>query len=89
MIISKDNIETNYLDCFTEYFQGEEESAMACAYEIGRNANTMGMGILELVTIHHRTLDIMLQKTKTKNDILRTTHAAQRLFSESLAIYSL
>ena len=89
MIISKENIAANYLDCFTDYFHGQEESAMACAYEIGRNANTMGIGILELVTIHHQTLDIMLQKAKTKDDILRTTHAAQRLFSESLASYEM
>jgi PAS domain S-box-containing protein len=89
MTIRKDNVETNYLSCFREYFQGKEESAMACAYEIGRNANIMGIGILELVTIHYHALDIMLQKAQTKDDILRTTHAAQRLFSESLASYEM
>ena len=89
MIISKDNIDANYISCFTDYFHGDEESAMACAYEIGRNANTMGIGILELATIHRRTLDVMLRKAKTKADILRTLNVAQQLLSESLASYEM
>ena len=89
MIISKDNIDASYLSCFTDYFQGDEESAMACAYEIGRTANTMGIGILELATIHRRSLDVMLQKAKTKSDILRTLNVAQKLLSESLASYEM
>ena len=89
MIISKDNIDANYISCFTDYFHGDEESAMACAYEIGRNANTMGIGILELATIHRRTLDVMLRKVKTKADILRTLNVAQQLLSESLASYEM
>ena len=89
MIISKDNIDANYISCFTDYFHGDEESARACAYEIGRTANTMGIGILELATIHHRSLDVMLQKAKTKADILRTLNVAQQLLSESLASYEM
>ena len=89
MIISKDNIDANYISCFTDYFHGDEESARACAYEIGRNANTMGIGILELATIHRRTLDVMLRKVKTKADILRTLNVAQQLLSESLASYEM
>jgi PAS domain-containing protein len=89
MIIRKGNINTNYLACFTEYFRGNEESAMACAYEIGRNANTLGIGILELLTTYHHALNVMLHKAKTKKDILRTTNVAQQLFSESLASYEM
>ncbi|HEX7474685.1 MAG TPA: ATP-binding protein [Dehalococcoidales bacterium] len=89
MKIREDTIEAQYLACFSEYLNGTEESALACAYEIGRQANAGGIGILEFLAIHHRVLETVINQQQNKADILRTTRIAHYLFSESLASFEM
>lgn len=83
------DIDTQYLSCLRDYLNGEEESGLACAYEVGRLANAKGMGILDLLSIHQRALDSALGQVKEQEDFLQTTRIANRLLSESLASFEM
>ena len=89
MNVKSETMEDQYLSCLMEYLKGEEEAALACAYEIGRQANTKDLSMLELLSIHQYALDYILQKTKTRSSILNVTSVANRLLAESLASFEM
>ncbi len=83
------SLEARYRSYLAEYLNGEEDAALAHAYELGRSFNMTGAGILELMDVHQHAVSAALEKTRRRDDIARVTQAAHRLLTESLASFEL
>jgi PAS domain S-box-containing protein len=53
---SRDELARAYATALQAYVSGAGESALVRAYELGRQASSAGMGVLELALIHHQAL---------------------------------
>lgn len=89
MSISAGPLEYQYLSCLRAYLRGEEEQSLAHAYDVGRKANAEGRGILGLLAVHQRALDVALHEAMTRTDASRATDAAHCLLYESLASFEM
>ncbi len=89
MNIEPGSIEDRYLSCLMDYLKGEEESALTCAYELGRLANIQDLSMLELLSAHQSALDSAIRTIKTRSEILHITRIAHRVLAESLASYEM
>ncbi len=52
----EDGYLNDYRDALHRYLDGAGEAALSSAYEIGRRALAGGLGILDMVTLHHRAV---------------------------------
>jgi signal transduction histidine kinase len=75
-----------YAALLEEYLAGGGEAALRQAYETGRAAIADGLGVLEISTMHHDALAIVLQDGSTLN---RRLQLAEELFAESLSPYEM
>lgn len=86
----------NYRTAFLRYLPGREEPPLAVAYELGREALTGGVSVLDLVRIHHEVLAETLAATASDEvpdvidaaadflaEVLAATEMAQRSLRES------
>ena len=46
----------NYAAAFTRFLIHRDEAALAAAYELGRHGLESGIGLLDVVAIHHRVV---------------------------------
>lgn len=86
----------NYRTAFLRYLPGRREPALAVAYELGREALTGGVSLLDLVRVHHEVLADTLAATAPDEvpdvidaaadflaEVLGATDMAQRSLRES------
>ncbi len=83
------SFENQYSACLSEFLNGEEEAALACAYEIGRLANVQDVSMLELLAAHQSAVERAIQTSKTPGEILDVTRSASRMLAESLASFEM
>ena len=57
-------IQEQYASSLLEYLRTGGEAARARAYEIGRQALSQGLGILEMASIHHQAVQAARQATE-------------------------
>jgi hypothetical protein len=81
-------LEQDYRAAFTGYLSRREEPPLAKAYEIGRTALETGIGILELVRIHHDVFSQLLAETRP-DDMPSLSVAASEFLLETLAPFDM
>jgi hypothetical protein len=81
-------LEQDYRAAFTGYVSRREETPLARGYEIGRAALATGVGILELVRIHHVVFCECLGETRSA-DVPEMSSAASEFLLEALAPFDL
>jgi signal transduction histidine kinase len=58
-----DSYAKDYREALDRYMNGAGEAALSSAYEIGRKALAGGLGILDLITLHERSVASILPRT--------------------------
>jgi GAF domain-containing protein len=74
---------------FEAFLEGESESALRGAYELGRDAVARDIGLLELAQIHHDVLQAELVSVSETDACERMTQAAATFLLEALAAYEM
>jgi len=83
-----DALTRNYRAAFLRYLPRREEIALNRGYELGRDAVTAGISILDLARIHHEILLEVLSDTRAE-DVSSVAAAASEFFVEVLATYDM
>lgn len=89
MISSAYALEQNYASALREYLTSTQEAALMCAYELGRRATEVGLGVLDMAAAHHDALTHVLEQSTTPQEILQTIKAASEFFAESLGPFEM
>ena len=87
MTSTDQHLEHDYRDGLTAYLDDPGEHQLERAYEFGRNALTSGLGLLEVVELHMRTVEPFItggRHTTSTNDLMRRQGQFLR---ETLASY--
>jgi signal transduction histidine kinase len=71
------------------YLSGPAEPALASAHELGRQALTDGLGVLEMVTAHSGALAAELKKSPANEERARILDAAEKVFVETLSPFEM
>jgi signal transduction histidine kinase/CheY-like chemotaxis protein len=71
------------------YLAGAEEAARLQAYEVGRDAMTAGIGILQMVSEHQEALAVLLSHSWTPDDSIRVIKASEELVAECLGPFEM
>jgi PAS domain S-box-containing protein len=75
-----------YASALRAYVSGGGEESLMRAYELGRDAATLGTGLLELATIHH---DALLDLAPTGSDGRPSVRMAAQFLAESLSPFEM
>ena len=78
-----------YLPTLIAYLDGAGESALQCAYEIGRTALGAGVGVVDLARIHHAALEEVLVGVSSPEAATRTLRAAAAFFAETTSPFEM
>ena len=78
----------NYRTTFLRYLPRREEAALAVAYELGRDAVTSGVSLLDLARIHHEVLADVLGDVGG-DEVPDVALAASEFFLEAIATYDM
>src|SRR5690348_8550467 len=81
--------EKQYLSALEAYLQQGGEEARQEAYGLGRRALAGGLGILDMVAIHHRTAALILSRMKTPEESLDAMETACEFLAESMAPFEM
>jgi len=82
-------IAQQYAASLQEYLTGGGEAALHHAYELGRNALNHGVGLLDMITLHHGTLKTLLRSTAIPQHALAMTTSAELFLLESLSPFEM
>jgi serine phosphatase RsbU (regulator of sigma subunit)/anti-sigma regulatory factor (Ser/Thr protein kinase) len=77
-----------YAEAFRSYLDGGGETGLESAYELGREAVTGGLSLLELAGVHHDVLAGCIEKAPP-SDVDRVAHAGRSFFVESLSTFEM
>jgi len=66
------------------YLVLQQETALQHAYELGRQAISCGLGLLDMVRLHQQALAACLARPLSPSEIARTLQAAEVFFLETL-----
>ena len=83
-----EDLTRDYRAAFLRYLPRQEEAALRTGYELGRQAVTEGISILELVRLHHDVLLEVLLDTSS-DELARVTTSASEFFLEVVATYDM
>ena len=84
MTTDLDAFRTGYAEAFRSYLAGGGETGLESAYELGREAVTGELSLLELARIHHQVLASFIQSAPPE-DLERIAKAASAFFREALS----
>ena len=83
-----DRLERTYRTTFLRFLPGRDETALHLAYQLGRQAITGGLSLLDLVQIHHRVLIEVLGSTSS-SEVDTVVDAASDFLVEVLASHEI
>lgn len=87
---SEQKLASRYAQALQEYLGGAGETALRQAYELGREAMTQGLGVLDLVAIHDEAAKAVVRNNKTTPEIaLRQINAMHSFLMESLSPFEI
>jgi signal transduction histidine kinase len=72
-----------------EYLTGGGEAALHRAYELGRDALNQGVGLLDMIALHHEALRSLLRSASLSQHALETTTSADLFLLESLSPFEM
>ena len=79
----------NYRPPFLSYLVRGDEAGLRAAYELGRQALSLEVGLLGLVTVHNEVFLEVLAAERTAESALRTARAASAFLVEALASFEM
>lgn len=82
-------ITERYTAGLQEYLIGGGEAALQRAYELGRDALNQGVGLLDMITVHHNALRTVFQSNAIPQQALDTTLSAELFLLESLSPFEM
>lgn len=82
-------IAEQYTTGLQEYLTGGGEAALQRAYELGRDALNHGVGLLDMITLHHNALGTVLRSTPILQQTLEMMTAAELFLLESLSPFEM
>jgi signal transduction histidine kinase len=78
-----------YAEALREYLAGAGEAALQRAYELGRQAIADGIGVVDLVALHHEALKEIQGTLPSGDQGLRTLEAAGTFLGECLSSFEM
>lgn len=78
-----------YKQVLQDYLAHGGEEALHDAYEFGRQALDVGMGLLDLINIHQAALAAVLEENLSSNDVARRIDTAGRFLVEILSPFEM
>jgi signal transduction histidine kinase len=82
-------LEEQYLKGLRDYLSGAGEDALGRAYELGRTALAEGKSILDVLSLHHKALQAVLQASRDSHEAARRTLVAEAFVAEVLSPYEM
>jgi hypothetical protein len=76
----------NYAAAFARYLFHRDEAALSAAYELGRHALATGVGLLEVVQVHHQVVMEVPPGTEGPQEL---AEAAETFLVEVLASFEM
>ena len=86
---TRDELAEQYRRALRDYLDDAGETALARAYELGRNAVVDGLGVLEMAALHHEALRASVLRLAAFEDRAKAAEAAQRFLMESLSPFEM
>lgn len=86
--MTDEGVRRNYRAAFLRYLARHEEAALHAGYEIGRTGLEAGLGLLELVQVHHVVLVDVLRDTPA-DEVPAVAAAASDFLLEVLSSYDM
>jgi hypothetical protein len=86
--VSDDAVRRSYRVAFLRYLAQHEEGALHAGYEIGRHGLEAGLGLLQLVRVHHDVLIQVLRDTPG-DEVPGVAAAASDFLMEVLSTYDM
>lgn len=74
-----------YVDALTEHLHSPSEASLSRAYELGREAINHGMGMLDLLAIHHEAMKQWLPRVRSGVEAAVVAEAAAEFLNEAAA----
>jgi len=87
-VTAADRVERSYRVAFLRYLARHEESGLHAGYEIGRTSLEAGLGLLQLVRVHHDVLIGVLRDTPAE-EVPDVAAAASDFLLEVLSSYDM
>ena len=86
---TRDELAEQYRRALRDYLDDAGETALARAYELGRNAVVDGLGVLEMAALHHEALRASVLRLAAFEERAKAADAAQRFLMESLSPFEM
>jgi hypothetical protein len=78
-----------YRAALLDYLLGSREAGLSRAYELGRNAASEGLGLLEIVRVHQKVVNAVMQSTRSVNEGLGRLEASDSFLMETLSPFEM
>ena len=78
-----------YRAALLDYLLGSGESALVRAHELGRDAIDDGLGLMQVLRAHQRTVKAMLDSAHTVTESIRRLNAAEDFLMETLSPFEM
>lgn len=85
----ENSLSQEYESSLREYLSQPAESGLQRSYEIGRNAISAGLGVLDLVTMYREAFIKALNELDVPEDVIRISELATVFFTESLSTFEI
>ncbi len=82
-------LEERYAAALQDYLQRGDEACLLRAYELGRQALGEGLGILEMVVLHHRALATVLGRRRGTEAEVESVKKAGDFFAEAMSAFEM
>jgi hypothetical protein len=85
---ARNKLRRSYTSGFHAYLRDANERTLRAAYELGREALTSGLGVLDLALVHHEALASALREAEV-DDLERITRQAADFLLDSLSAFEM
>ena len=83
------SLQAAYTRTLASYLAHPDEAALQAAYTLGRDALSGGLGLLDMATVHHRSLQEALAHAKDPQQSAQIVKMASSFLAESLAPFEI
>jgi len=78
-----------YCAALLDYLSGSGESGLARAYELGRVGMDEGSGLLQILRVHQKALDSILESTQSPDERLKALNNSEDFLVEALSTFDM
>ncbi|MBL9121144.1 MAG: hypothetical protein JNL80_14640 [Phycisphaerae bacterium] len=83
------SVASRYSTLLMRWADEESEDVLERAYELGRSAWAEGVGVVELVLLHHKSLASLLHRLETPDEVERVARSAGLLAAECVSVFEM